>query len=414
MNLRTLAPFDLEDLLREVRGQTRRTFAQFSEQLGGQLMVPIKETLNPPLWEFGHLIWFEEFWIHRNPDRRLGLSYASEPDQHDPSCLGVHEAWYNSALLAHTDRWGPPPRSFDELMALLETQQEQTLQQLLQDRILEIEPGVAASDYFYRLALAHELMHLEAFMLTAQDLGLALSLDWVDADFSEQREAPASSSAVECIPSQRIRRSPAPGTFYFDNEAAGLSDALESFYISRRAVSLSDYAHFMAEGGYRDARFWSPDGWQWRLASQRTGPSGIEGLPQGQSGLSGQENYRRLVEGRWTEAHPSEPVSGVSYFEAEAWCRWAGHRLPTEGEWMAADGLVSSGLWEWTSSPFQPFEGFRPHPYGEYSAPWFGDHMVLKGHSWATHPALRDRLFRNFYRPHRGDLLSGFRTVRPG
>jgi EgtB-related family protein len=110
---------------------------------------------------------------------------------------------------------------------------------------------------------------------------------------------------------------------------------------------------------------------------------------------------------------PDAPALHLSGHEAQAWCRWADRRLPSEHEWSLAarDARFAWGqVWEWTASPFAPFHGFEPHPYRDYSQPWFDGRPVLKGGSFATAPFMKDPRYRNFFLPGRNDVFAGFRS----
>jgi EgtB-related family protein len=111
-----------------------------------------------------------------------------------------------------------------------------------------------------------------------------------------------------------------------------------------------------------------------------------------------------------------QPAMHLSWWEADAWCRWAGRRLPTEVEWeLAAHTAARRGfrwgeVWEWTGSTFFGYPGFAADPYRDYSEPWFGTHKVLRGASFATRARLKSPKYRNYYLPGRDDIFCGFRS----
>ena len=202
-------------------------------------------------------------------------------------------------------------------------------------------------------------------------------------------------------------------------------------------MTQAEFAAFVDDGGYRRPDLWTTEGSAWR---QRTGAV----HPVHWRSASG--GWERRVFDRWVavSGQPHRPMLHVSAHEAEAWCRWAGRRLPTEAEWeRAAHGApidqranldlrigdtvdvaafaagesacgcrqMIGNVWEWTTSSFGPYPGYVRDPYAEYSEPWFGgDHRVLRGGCFATRARLLRPTWRNFYPPERRDIWSGFRT----
>ena len=196
-----------------------------------------------------------------------------------------------------------------------------------------------------------------------------------------------------------------------DNERPIHDVEVAPFRIQRAPVTNRDFAAFVAAGGYDDERLWSPAGWAWR----------------GEAGLVAPEFWTREAPGSWSrrrfgrveDVPPDEPVQHVCFHEADAFARWSGRRLPTETEWEvaarvadAAGTPLAGGVWEWTASDFDGYPGFEAFPYPEYSEVFFGpDYKVLRGGSWAVHPLVRRRSFRNWDYPIRRQIFSGFRCA---
>lgn len=353
--------------------------------------IPYAAELNPPLWELGHVAWFQEWWIARNRQRARGA--ACDPAHpREPSLLPQADAWYDSSRVAHASRWTLPLPDADGTREYLARTFWRTL------RRLDELPADARHDelYFFRLVAFHEAMHAEAALYMAQTLGIAPPAD------PDGGPEPATEAELE-LAGQRFRLGSGGPGFAFDNELPAHDTVIGPLRIDARAVSWARFLPFVAAGGYERPEWWSPDGRAWlRRQPARWRGDGSRWL---------QRRGRR-----WQAVEPARAAVHLTASEAEAWCRWAGRRLPSEAEWecaaLSAPDFRWGEAWEWTASPFEPYAGFQPHPYRDYSAPWFGTRRVLRGACPATSPALAHARYRNFFEPHRSDVFAGFRSCR--
>lgn len=382
------------ELARELRAARRDTLATFEayQRALPDLTVPYRAELNPPLWELGHVGWFQEYWIARNPQRERGA--AADPDAvRRPGVRADGDALYDSSRVAHGARWGLPLPDAESTRADLQAQLAATLDLLAR--------GGETDDalYFFRLALAHEDMHHEAALYMAQSLGVPID----DARWQPQ-PLPAPGAPLAFASGAFELGSPAGG-FAFDNELRPHAVSLGDTAIDAQVVRWAEYLPFVEDGGYQTPRWWTPEGGAWRAQTGATAPRDLRRV---------EGRWQQRLYGRWRALDPALPAAHLTLFEAQAWCAWAGRRLPTEAEWERAavsdPRFVWGQVWEWTATPFEPYPGFAPHPYRDYSAPWFGTRAVLRGGSFMTQPRMRHPRYRNFFGPQRSDLAAGFRT----
>jgi ergothioneine biosynthesis protein EgtB len=342
----------------------------------GQEKVALLPGLNPPYWEFGHLIWFHEFWVHRQ-----GLVS-------NPSFLAQADDLFNSSEMIHDDRWEVHIPSVDILMNYFSDVMERTFAIL---RAGALSPEQA---YFIQLALYHEDMHNEAFAYMWQSLGYLWPLE--QGRNSIQVQQNDFEPRYIDIPQCQFQLGSALNTgFIFDNEKWQYETLVPNFSISSHAVSNGEYLEFLELQNFNVESLFEHQPAYWRK--------------------EGNTWFERIFD-QWRELDLNAPVRHISAHQAEQYCLWKGARLPTENELSvlmtsASETWQPSGLWEWTSSTFRPFEGFSSDPYQDYSAPWFDSrHRVLKGWSIFTPNYLRRPQFRNFYLPSRSDFFCGFRT----
>ena len=416
---------DLAAGLRDSHDSTLRSMTGYEGESWRGTYLPI---VNPPLWEVGHVGWFLERWCLR------GARYPEAP-----SLMANADRLYDSMRIAHAARWFLP---LPEPQATLDYVARVT------DIVLErADRGALSPDeaYYIELSLYHQDMHNEAFTYTRQTLGGANPAG-VDVRHAETVVAADVEGDVAIPAGVLSLGSTRDDGWVFDNEKWAHVVDVPGFAIARRTVTNAEFLAFVEDGGYRRRELWSDAGWRWREEAGRSHPIYWRCS----------DGWQQRVFDQWHALAADLPVVHVNAHEAEAWCRWAGRRLPTEAEWeraaatapdepakrrhpwgdepadAARANLDSAGLvaanacpagdsgwgcrlmlgnvWEWTSTVFEPYPGFAVDPYEDYSRPWFGNHRVLRGGSFATKPRIARNAYRNFYTPDRADVFCGFRT----
>ena len=391
-----LDPPDLKaDLAAGLASARARTLALLEPVPDEDLVEQHSTLMSPLVWDLAHIGFFEELWLVR----RVG---GEQP------LLDHRDELYDAFRHGRAERASLPLLTPAEARGYVDRVRERALAVL--DRV-ELDPGdpLLRDGYVFAMIAQHEHQHGETMLTT-------LNLRDAEYPFEELAPpAPAPARAAE----RRVDGGPfAMGTEdrsrAYDNERLRHERHVETFWIDTLPVTNGAYLRFV-EDGREPPEFWrrEPDG-SW--------------------------SRRRL--GRREPVPLDEPVQHVSWHQADAFARWAGRRLPTEAEWEKAaqgaragnlaerfgpapaasdpDGASDWGVeqllgdvWEWTASDFEPYPGFEAFPYAEYSEVFFGGcYKVLRGGSWATHPAATRVTFRNWDLPVRRQIFAGFRTAR--
>ena len=389
---------DLTRLLPAARAETLALSGLFRRHLPS-LAVPRQPTLNPPLWELGHIGWFQDWWLGRHPHRARGVQ-ADPTVRRYPPYRADADALYDSSAVPHDRRWALPLPDAEATLQDLARQLQHTLA-LLAD--LPPETTDDRELYFFRLALLHEDMHQEAALTMAQALDLPTDTLPGAARWALPQLPPPGPDLALDGGSATLGHA-GPG-FAFDNELQPHPVVLAPYRIAPQVLRWAEFLPFVEAGGYAQRRWWTDAGWAWRQAAGRSAPCLLRGGP-------GAWELRHF--GRWQPLVAEEPACQISAHEAAAWCAWAGRRLPTEAEWehaavTAGPAFAWGAVWEWSASPFAPYPGFTPHPYRDYSAPWFDGRPVLRGASVITSPRMRWPRYRNYFQAERDDVWAGVR-----
>ena len=446
---------ELRAELESVRARTLQLVEPLSHAALERQHSPL---MSPIAWDLGHIAAFEDLWLVR----RLG-EVSSEQQ--------IDEAF--DAFRTPRARRGeldiPDP---DRLLRRLAETRARTLAGLERVDLGSSNP-LLRDGYVYEMVRDHEAQHQETI--------LQAILLLTDERYVPKVRRPAPPPHPEAprreflrVPAGTFRMGAASGGFAYDNERPARDAATGAYEIARYPVTNREYLEFIAAGGYLDPVLWSAEGWSWRCRADLVAPGGWR--PRGASAhdraLSA-EAARDLARDDGLSAwafvsglgqvglEPDAPVIHVCFWEAEAYARFAGARLPTEAEWEKAaafdpdtgntspfpwgDGrpcaeranvdqlrfgtaavtafpggrsalgcwAMIGDVWEWTDSEFREYPGFQAFPYDEYSAVFFGpDYRVLRGGSWATRGTVARNSFRNWDYPIRRQIFSGLRLAR--
>jgi iron(II)-dependent oxidoreductase len=392
--------------------------------------------MSPIIWDIGHVGNFEELWGVRTFNGDLTLH-----PEYDP----MYDAFRNPR--STRDKL-PLPSKLD-LDRYLQQVRELTLR-FLEAADLDGDTPLLRDGYLYQMLLQHEYQHNETVLATLQ---LKQGEPYHPPSRVELPEGDASIGGFVTVPAGEFWMGTDDRSLAYDNERPRHRLHLDEFQIGVAPVTNGEFMEFVEAGGYRNREYWSDEGWAFIQEGKIEAP----------------KHWNRNSSGTWVtrsmdiveSVNPRRPVIHVCWHEAQAYCRFAGYRLPTEAEWekaasfdptrgeqrrypwgdesptpehanldqqsfMAAEvgaypmGVSAVGchqmigdVWEWVSSDFMPYPGFEAFPYDEYSKVFFGpDYKVLRGGSWATRPGAIRNTFRNWDYPIRRQIFSGFRVAK--
>ena len=377
-----------------VRSRTERLAAPLSAE---DQCIQSMPDASPAKWHRAHTTWFFETFV-LGPHRP---GYAA----FDPAFAFLFNSYYEAAGPRHArPRRGMLTRPSSEEVASYRAHVDAAMAPWLERGV---KPALAE---LISLGLQHEEQHQE---LLVTDILHALAQNPLrpayDADWAEP-EGPRGPARWLDGPTGIVGIGHPGGDFAFDNETPRHQALLAPFRIADRPVTNGEWLGFIEAGGYRDPLHWMSDGWATCQAE------GWEAPLYWERGADGE--WRAFGLGGLRALDPDAPVRHVSWYEADAFARWSGRRLPTEQEWEAAAGLpgflaAEGHVWQWTGSAYRPYPGFRPWEgaVGEYNGKFMIGQMVLRGGSLATPPGHARLSYRNFFPPGSRWQFSGLRLA---
>lgn len=374
--------------LRAIQNKTRKLFEGMNDL---HYRLQFHHDLSPAGWHLGHGLFIENYWLHEvlNNDKQF--------TEHESS-LFIPENCPKPSR-------GPKLPPLNELLLKAQTQQDSN-DLLLMEMIPPFsEQPLFKDEYIENFIIQHYAQHFETIhMVLSQiaiknDKGQYIPDNNLTAN-SLNREMSHIKHGDHTVGGER--------PFAYDNELPRHIIHLDNYYIANTPITNSQFLSFIEDAGYSREELWSKEGWQWCIENNIQFP----------------EHWRQNKQQQWYGINylgafdllNNESVSGLSHYEASAFAKWAQARLPHEHEWETAARQEkikhTTDVWEWCNNTFEPYEGYQPFPYNEYSSPWFDSkHYVLKGASHITRPEIKRASFRNFYQPHQRHIFAGVRLV---
>jgi len=382
------------DAFTAVRGETERRTAPLSAE--DQVVQSMPDT-SPAKWHRAHVTWFfEQFLL-----RQFAPAYGPFDER--------FAYLFNSYYVAAGPRHARPQRGLITRPGVAETTAYRAHVDAAVTKLIEICADPTRIFPIVEIGLHHEQQHQE-LMLT--DILHAFAQNPTHPAYDPQWRWPRahrSASDEQTLVAGIHTIGHGDASFSFDNERPAHQVLLQPVRLSRALVTNGEWLEFMADGGYSTPNLWLSDGWATVEAEGWTAPG-----------------YWRDVDGAWFSmtlaglkaVDPALPVCHVSYYEAEAYARWAGKDLPSEAEWEVAakaDVLDDAfgAVWQWTRSAYLPYPGYvaEPGALGEYNGKFMINQMVLRGSSLATPPGHSRKTYRNFFNPSARWQFSGLRLA---
>jgi len=348
--------------------------------------------LSPIGWHLGHCVYTESYWIREQLlgqqaiDDSLKSLYVPELS-HKPS--------RSSALPEKT-----------ELLYWAKQHQAENRDLLVSEILKKNSHHLLEKNYLIHFLIQHYSQHIETIHMVLTEMQLQL----LNTEFATVKKLMPKKliPKTQTIAADTYNIGSNKKELAYDNEQPAHSVRLNSFKISTRPVSNGEYLQFISDGGYTAKECWSNEGWQWINATQYKHPHHWR--------LDKNSIYYGVDHNGVYSLEENDPVYGLSYYEAEAFAKWNGARLPHEHEWEAAatnNCLEQSSLtWEWCNNTFYPYKNFSAYPYEGYSVPYFdGEHYVLRGASKYSKERIKRVSFRNYYNADKRHIFAGVRLV---